>query len=170
MFLEISQNSQENTEPRVSFLIKKQAEACNFIKKETLTQVFSCKFWEVSKSNIFYRALPVAASVIVPVIFDIPLTEILKPFHMVISRWWLMVVTYQNILVRSSNTTCITTKRKHSSDLKSIYINPKNEMNSWNSTYLNLSCISYSRVVFVLSAFGWKKLPRKKVLENVVQS
>ena len=86
MFLEISQNSQENTEARVSFLIKKQAEACNFIKKETLTQVFSCKFWEVSKSNIFYRALPVAASVIVPVIFDIPLTEILKPFHMVISR------------------------------------------------------------------------------------
>ena len=35
VFLEISQNSQENTCTRVSFLIKLQAYACNFIKKET---------------------------------------------------------------------------------------------------------------------------------------
>ena len=34
MFLQISQNSQENTCSRVSFLIKLQV--CNFIKKETL--------------------------------------------------------------------------------------------------------------------------------------
>ena len=40
VFLKISQNSQENTCARVSFLIKLQA----FIKKETLAQVFSCKF------------------------------------------------------------------------------------------------------------------------------
>ena len=43
MFLEISRNSLENTCARVSFLMK----ACNFIKKETLAQVFSfefCKF------------------------------------------------------------------------------------------------------------------------------
>ena len=31
VFLEISQNSQENTRARVSFLIKLQAEACNSI-------------------------------------------------------------------------------------------------------------------------------------------
>ena len=60
VFLEISQNSQENTCVRVSFLIKLQTEACNFIKKETLTQVISCKFWEISK-NTFYRTPPVAA-------------------------------------------------------------------------------------------------------------
>ena len=48
VFLEISQNSQENT--------------CAFIKKETLAQVFSCKLCEISKKNFFYRALPVAAS------------------------------------------------------------------------------------------------------------
>ena len=36
VFLETSQNSQENTCVRVSFLIKLQAAACNFIKKETL--------------------------------------------------------------------------------------------------------------------------------------
>ena len=28
-------------------------EACNFIKKETLAQVFSCKFCEISKSTFF---------------------------------------------------------------------------------------------------------------------
>ena len=64
MFLEVSQNSQENTCARVSFLIKLQTEACNFIKKETLTQVFSYEFCEISK-NIFFRRTPlVAASVI----------------------------------------------------------------------------------------------------------
>ena len=36
VFLEISQNSQENTCARVSFLLKLLAEACSFIKKETL--------------------------------------------------------------------------------------------------------------------------------------
>ena len=46
VFLEISQNSQENT----------------FIKKETLAQVFSCYFCEISKNNFFYRTSLVAAS------------------------------------------------------------------------------------------------------------
>ena len=50
--LKISQNSKENTCARVSFLIKLQAEGCNFVKKETLIQVFSCEFCEVFK-NIF---------------------------------------------------------------------------------------------------------------------
>ena len=36
VFLEMSQNSQENICARVSFLIKLQAPACNFFKKETL--------------------------------------------------------------------------------------------------------------------------------------
>ena len=42
VFLEISQNSQENTCARVSFLIKLMT--CNFIKKETRAQVVSCEF------------------------------------------------------------------------------------------------------------------------------
>ena len=37
VFLEISYNSQEK--------------ACNFIKKETLAQVFSCEFYETSKNT-----------------------------------------------------------------------------------------------------------------------
>ena len=40
VFIEISQNSQENTCDRVPFLIKLQASASNFIKKETGTSIF----------------------------------------------------------------------------------------------------------------------------------
>ena len=58
VLLEISQNSQENTCARVSFLIK----ACNFIKKETVTQVFSCKFCKISKNNFSCKAPLAAAS------------------------------------------------------------------------------------------------------------
>ena len=47
VFLEISQNSQENTFARVSFL----------------AQVFSCEFCEISKNNFFHITPLVAASV-----------------------------------------------------------------------------------------------------------
>ena len=43
--------------------LKSQAEACNFIKKEALAKVFSCKFCEISKNTFFYRTSPAAASV-----------------------------------------------------------------------------------------------------------
>ena len=36
--------------------------ACNFIKKESLAQVFSCEFCEISKNIFFYRTPLVAAS------------------------------------------------------------------------------------------------------------
>ena len=57
VFLEISQNSQENTCARISFLINLQASACNFTKKETLTQVLFCEFYEISKSTFFTELL-----------------------------------------------------------------------------------------------------------------
>ena len=57
VFLEISQNSQENTCARVSFLMKLQVEACNFIKNETLAQVFSCELCEISKNNFLIEHL-----------------------------------------------------------------------------------------------------------------
>ena len=40
---------------RSLFLIKLQDSACNFIKKETLTQVFSCEFCEISKNTFFLQ-------------------------------------------------------------------------------------------------------------------
>ena len=45
------------------FLIKLQVEACNFIKKETLAQVFSCEFCEISKNTFFTEHLRETASV-----------------------------------------------------------------------------------------------------------
>ena len=57
VFLEISQNSQENTCARVSFLQ-------TFIKIESLTLVFSYEFCEnLTKNTIFCRTSQVAASV-----------------------------------------------------------------------------------------------------------
>ena len=38
-------------------------EDCNFIKKETLAHVLSCKFCEISKNTFSYRTPPVAASI-----------------------------------------------------------------------------------------------------------
>ena len=55
MLLEISQNSQENTYARDSFLIKLQASSCNFIKKESLALVFSCEFCEICKNTFFLQ-------------------------------------------------------------------------------------------------------------------
>ena len=62
VLLKISQSSQENTCVRDSFLAKLETSACNFIKKETLAQVFSCEFCKISKNTFFYRTLLVAAS------------------------------------------------------------------------------------------------------------
>ena len=63
MFLEISQNSQKNTCARVSFLVKLQAWAYNFVKKDTLAQVFYCESSRISKNTFLYRTPLVAASV-----------------------------------------------------------------------------------------------------------
>ena len=63
-FLEISQNSWEKTFARGSVLIKLRPQACNFIKIETLAQVFSCKFGEISKNTFSNRTPPVASSVL----------------------------------------------------------------------------------------------------------
>ena len=64
MFLEIPQNSQENTCARVFFnkVAGLSPKAWNFIKTETLAQVFSCEFCEISKNPFFYRTPLVAAS------------------------------------------------------------------------------------------------------------
>ena len=65
VLLEISQNSEESACTRVSFFNKVAGLACNFIKKESLAQVFFCEFYEISKNNFFYRTPPVAASKII---------------------------------------------------------------------------------------------------------
>ena len=44
------------------FIGKHLYQACNFIKKETLAQVFSCEFCRTSKNSFSYRTPSVAAS------------------------------------------------------------------------------------------------------------
>ena len=39
-------------------------EACNFIKNETLTRVFSCEFCEISKNTCFTEQLRATASLL----------------------------------------------------------------------------------------------------------
>ena len=40
-----------------------EAEAFNFVKKDTLAQVFCCEFCEVAKNTFSFRTPPVAASI-----------------------------------------------------------------------------------------------------------
>ena len=65
VFLEISQNSQENTCARVSFLIKLQASGLNANKKDTVAQEFSCEFCEISKNAFFREHLRTTASIVI---------------------------------------------------------------------------------------------------------
>ena len=62
VFLEIFQSSQENTCTRVCFLIKLQGWALQLYEKETLVEVFSCEFCEISKNTFFHRTPLVVAS------------------------------------------------------------------------------------------------------------
>ena len=57
LFLEILQNSQESTCAGVSFLIKLQASRPATAKKETLAQMFSYEFCEISKETFFTEHL-----------------------------------------------------------------------------------------------------------------
>ena len=65
VLLEISQNSQENSCARDSFLTKLQALGLQlYFKKETLAQVLTCEFCEISRDTFFHRTPLVAASVL----------------------------------------------------------------------------------------------------------
>ena len=66
VFSEISQNLQENTCARVSFLINMQASGLSpatLSKKRLWHRCFSCEFCEIFKNTFSYRTPLVAASV-----------------------------------------------------------------------------------------------------------
>ena len=62
VFLETSQNSQESTCARVSFLVKFQDQACNFIKKEIGTGVFLWILRGLQEHLFSYKTPPMTAS------------------------------------------------------------------------------------------------------------
>ena len=57
VFLDISQNSQENACVGFSFLKSCRSQACNLIKKETPTQVYFCEFFKIFKNTFFIEHL-----------------------------------------------------------------------------------------------------------------
>ena len=117
------QNSQENPCPRVSFLIKLQASASNFIKKETLAQGFSCEFCGNSKNISSYRTPPVAAS------DNITIEEIKKIFPDLFKQ-------YQKLSGKNT--------RKCSDTMKKSII----ELISGNKTLTNEKSRDYKRFLF----------------------
>ena len=64
VFSEILQTSQKNTCAIVSLSIKWQSSDYNFIKKETLTQVFSCELCVIFKNILCTEHLRMTASVV----------------------------------------------------------------------------------------------------------
>ena len=64
--------------------------ACNFIKKETLVQLFSCEFCKIPNSTFSYRTPPVAASAVLGKRFlALPGTfyKVLNPLSSKLSKW-----------------------------------------------------------------------------------
>ena len=62
VFLKIWQKFTGNHLCQSLFLIKLQADACNFIKNKTLAQVFSCEFCQIFKNTYFVEHLRTTAS------------------------------------------------------------------------------------------------------------
>ena len=89
VFLKISQNFQENTRVRVPFfffLVKSQASACNFIKKETLAS--ACNFM---KKRLWHKRFLVNFATFLRTLF---LTEHLR---------WLLLKIIIYIYILKSN-------------------------------------------------------------------
>ena len=91
VFLEISQNSQENTCARVSFLIKLQVRPATLLKKRLWHRCFAVKFCKISKKTFSYRTPLLAASVSFPSIWDrTKISYFFTNFHIKISDFFLM--------------------------------------------------------------------------------
>ena len=101
MFLEISQNPQENTCARVSFLYSCRPEAGNFIKKETLAQVLFCEFCEISKNTFFTEVLWTTAYEQTSVRSKRPWVDISTVYSFCHDFFpWLHIERFQNTKVR----------------------------------------------------------------------
>ena len=69
------QNSLKNTYARVYFLIKLQTDTCNFIKNESLAQMFSCEFCEISKDTSGRLLLFTPTPVNAPILYFLKIAE-----------------------------------------------------------------------------------------------
>ena len=84
----------ENTCARVSFSTKLLGEARNFIKRDTLAQVFSWEFWEIFKNTYFEEHQQAAASVVPSLL---TLTTFSKTFSAVSKLHFFILLKYNTI-------------------------------------------------------------------------
>ena len=70
--------------------------ACNFIKKETLAQAFSCEFCEISNNTFFYRTPLVAASEIIETRTIVILVA--QAILILIENWY--TISYRNFILK----------------------------------------------------------------------
>ena len=70
-----------------------ELKACNFITKETPTQVYSCEYFKICKKTFFYRTHPVAASEssILNLCFDRALAMLLEMQPLKISAFFVSI-------------------------------------------------------------------------------
>ena len=94
LFQGVNRNSHRRCSVRKDVLrnFLEMPEACNFIQKETLAQVLSCEFCEVSKNTFFYRTPPVAASVVMQ--FSLKIEW---------SQWYINIYIISNFKEEKSN-------------------------------------------------------------------
>ena len=113
VFLKTQQKSQKNI---CAGDLSCKPQACNLFKKETLAQVFSCKFWEIFKSTFFIDHLPwlllqtgafvcVALSILLNILcyFQIPMHLLSKEKRYCIFEDVLDQVKFSKLLVKSFN-------------------------------------------------------------------
>ena len=75
---------------------------CNFIKKETLAQLFSCEFCQISKSTFFTEHLKATASDMISRVFNILLRRLkiaifVKIFKTIFKKEYLVYIILYNI-------------------------------------------------------------------------
>ena len=98
------------------FLIKLQASACNFIKKENLAQLFSWKFCEISKNACSCRTLPVAIFGkcdlfrLVNIYKQMKFYEYSQTFIMEVSLYFFIVQVSEKTSIPLSSECCISAK------------------------------------------------------------
>ena len=84
--------------------------ACNFIKKETLAQVFSCEFWEISKNTFFTEHLQVTASTYVRDVYS-RCDKLFKCYFLLITCAATRAVHFELISNFSSNSLILALRR-----------------------------------------------------------
>ena len=107
-------------------------QVCNFIKKETLAQVFFCEFCEISQNTFFTEHLWTTASLNTPLIIFLSLSD-LKNVH-------ILVQLYSHIIIRCSGlevffkSTCNFTKMRPQHKYKSFNVVQIIQLNTNHST------------------------------------